>query len=106
MRGDVYRYKGDKQAKGREQQGPRFAVVLQADELEALSTWLIAPTSVSARPGPIRPIVMINDQQTRVLVEKLTSIDPQLRLGEHVGRLSWAELAAVDRALRRALGLS
>lgn len=105
MRGDVHRYRGDRAAKGREQQGARFAVVVQSDALEVLSTWLIAPTSTGARPGPIRPTVSVSGQQTQVLVERLTAVDPQLRLGERVERLTPGELAAVDEALRLALGL-
>lgn len=82
----------------REQTGSRFAVVVQADELLALSTLLVAPTSLSAPPRSFRPTIEISGQKTRVLVEQTTAITPD-RLGDSVGRLSAAELRDVDAAL-------
>src|SRR5699024_7834659 len=43
VRGDVYRLRAPKNVRGHEQRGSRHAVVLQADVLCALSTWLVAP---------------------------------------------------------------
>lgn len=53
MKGEVYRLPA---RGGHEQQGRRFAVVLQPDRL-ALSTWIIAFTSTSARRTSFRPVV-------------------------------------------------
>jgi mRNA-degrading endonuclease toxin of MazEF toxin-antitoxin module len=39
---------------GHEQRENRYAVVVQPDLLP-LSTWLVAPTSTSARPASFRP---------------------------------------------------
>ena len=104
MRGDVYRLKAPKAAKGHEQEGRRFAVVVQSDDLP-LSTWIVAPTSASRAPGPIRPEVRVGKERTRVLTDHLVALDPQARLGEHVGRLTLEEMQAVDRALLLVLGL-
>lgn len=104
MRGDLYRLKAPREARGREQAGARFAVVVQSDDLP-LSTWLVAPTSTGRRAASFRPEIEIGGVRTRVLVEQLSVIDPEVRLGEFAGRLSSAELAEVDTALRAVLAL-
>lgn len=104
MRGDLYRLKAPKDARGHEQAGGRYAVVVQSDDLP-LSTWIIAPTSTGRRAASFRPEIDIAGLKTRVMVEQLTVIDPQRRLGEFVGRLTGSELAAIDTALVAVLGL-
>ena len=104
MRGDVYRLRAPRGARGHEQQGRRYAVVVQSDDFEALSTWLVAPTSTSARPAMFRPAVQVNGDETLVLAEQTSAIDPS-RLGERAGHLSFDELRAVDAALRLVLSL-
>jgi mRNA interferase MazF len=79
-------------------------VVVQADEFLHLSTTIVAPTSTSARPATFRPLVSVNGEDTRVLVEQTTVVDPQ-RLGRSAGRLEASELLAVDEALALILGL-
>lgn len=103
MRGDVYRLRAPRGARGHEQNGHRYAVVVQSDSLP-LSTWLVAPTSTSARPASFRPEIELNSVTTRVLVEQTTAVDPE-RLGDHMGRLSPDEMADVDEALLVVLGL-
>lgn len=103
MRGDVYRLRAPRGARGHEQQGNRFAVVVQSDLLP-LSTWLVAPTSTSARPASFRPEVELNGKTTRVLVEQTVAVAPE-RLGEAAGRLTTQEMADIDTALRIVLGL-
>jgi mRNA interferase MazF len=78
--------------------------VIQADELLGLSTVLVAPTSRSARPSTFRPSIELLGDQTRVLVEQTTFVNPQ-RLGSPAGRLEAAEPRALDGALRLVLGL-
>ncbi len=90
--------------RGSEQRGPRYAVVVQADELLALSTVLVSPTSSSAPPRSFRPTIELNGAPTRVLVEQTTAISPD-RLGESVGRLGASELRDLDAALALVLGL-
>lgn len=78
--------------------------MVQADELMALSTTLVAPTSTSARPATFRPAISLDETETRVLVEQTTVVDPE-RLGRSAGRLNAAELQAVDEALALVLSL-
>jgi mRNA interferase MazF len=103
VRGDVYQLRAPRDARGHEQRGNRYAVVVQSDLLP-LSTWLVAPTSTSARPASFRPEVEVGDEKTLVLVEQTAAADPE-RLGQLVGHLTAAELAAVDTSLRIVLAL-
>ncbi len=102
-RGDVYRVRLPAR-RGREQHGPRYAVLVQAEELLGLSTALVAPTSRSARPAVFRPEIEIGGEQTRVMVEQLRALDLK-RLDDFAGRLSASELSAVDDALAVVDGL-
>jgi mRNA interferase MazF len=104
VRGEIFRLRALGRTRGSEQRGRRFAVIVQADELLALSTVLVSPTSVSAPPRSFRPAVEIEGQQARVLVEQTTAITPD-RLGNSTGRLSAAELQDVDTALALVFGL-
>jgi mRNA interferase MazF len=104
VRGEVFRLPAPKAARGHEQRGARYAVVVQADELMALSTTLVAPTSTGARAATFRPTIEIGGTETRVLVEQTTVVDPQ-RLGRSAGRLEADELRAVDEALALVLAL-
>jgi mRNA interferase MazF len=104
VRGEVFRLPSLRAARGREQRGARYAVVVQADEFMALSTTLVAPTSTSASAATFRPTIELDRTETRVLVEQTTVVDPQ-RLGRSAGRLGADELRAVDDALALVLGL-
>ena len=105
MRGEVFRLQAPRDARGHEQSGRRFAVVVQSDLLP-LSTWLVAPTSASTsgRAATFRPEVEIDGQVTRVLAEQTAAVDPQ-RLGASAGHLSFEEMRRVDAALRLVLSL-
>jgi len=100
----VFRLRVPPGTRGSEQRGSRFAVVVQADELLALSTVLVSPTSSSAPPRSFRPTIVLEGSPTRVLVEQTTAVSPD-RLGDSVGRLSAAELRDLDAALAIVLGL-
>ena len=104
MRGDVHRVSLTG-ARGREQRGERFAVVVQSDDLW-VSTWLVAPTTTSdsAAPAVFRPEVELLGRPTRVLCEQTRAVDPD-RLGPAVTHLSVAEMADVDLGLRLVLDL-
>jgi mRNA interferase MazF len=104
IRGELFRLPAPRAARGREQRGARYAVVVQADELLGLSTVLVSPTSTRARPATFRPVIEIDGTLTRVLVEQTTVVDPQ-RLGTSAGRLDSTELRAVDEALALVFGL-
>jgi mRNA interferase MazF len=104
VRGEVFRLPSPRGARGHEQRGAHFAVVVQADEFLDLSTTLVAPTSASALDATFRPSIVLDGQPTRVLVEQTTVVDPQ-RLGSSAGRLEAGELRAVDEALALILSL-
>jgi mRNA interferase MazF len=78
-------------------------VIVQSDQLP-LSTWLVAPTSTSARQASFRPEVAIEGRKTRVLVEQTAAVNPA-RLGAPSGTLTFDELRQVDAALRLVLDL-
>jgi mRNA interferase MazF len=103
LRGDVHELRIPK-GRGHEQQGRRFGVVVQADELLPRSVVLVAPTSQSARPASFRPEIVVGKQRTRVLVEQVGAVDAG-RLGKRVGRVDHEEQWAIDDALTLVLGL-
>ena len=104
VRGEVFRLVQPRRARGHQQRGARYAVIVQADEFLDLRTTLVAPTSTSAMPASFRPVIELEGTETRVLVEQTTVVDPQ-RLGRSAGRLDPGELRAVDQALSLLLGL-
>ena len=104
VRGEVFRLPFPRGARGREQHGARYAVIVQADEFLALSTVLVSPTSTSAQPASFRPAITLDGTATRILVEQTTVVDPQ-RLGRLAGRLDTSELQAIDDALALVLDL-
>lgn len=103
MRGDIHRLRAPRGARGSEQQGSRYAVIVQSDDL-MLSTVLVAPTSRSAPPRIFRPTITVNDEQTQVLIEHTSAVAPE-RLGDFVGRVTYEELAALNDGLRLVLEL-
>ena len=103
MRGDVHRLRSPRGSRGHEPAGTRYAVVVQSDSLP-LSTWLVAPTSTSARLAPFRPEITIAGVRSLVLAEQTAAVDPS-RLGERAGHLTFEELRRVDAALRTVLEL-
>jgi mRNA interferase MazF len=102
-RGDIYRVRLPARG-GHEQHGPRYAVLVQADELLGLSTVLVAPTSRSVREASFRPEIDIAGQRTRVMVEQMRALDVH-RLDAFEGRLSGGEMREVDEALSLVLAL-
>src|SRR5438132_10392239 len=69
---------------GHEQQGRRYGVVIQANELLPRSVVLVAPASRSARAASFRPELDVEGETTRVLVEQVGAVDAT-RLGDLVG---------------------
>jgi len=101
VRGEVYRLPA--RGKGDEQQGRRYAVVLQPDWL-ALSTWLVAFTSTSARETGFRPTVEIGRSRTLVMCDQIATVDLNW-LAEPAGFLTLKEMQRVDEALCLVLDL-
>ena len=104
VRGEIFRLPAPRAARGHEQRGARYAVIVQADEFLGLSTVLVSPTSANARATSFRPTITLGGEETRVLVEQTTVVDPG-RLGRSAGRLDAGELRALDEALLLVLGL-
>ncbi len=103
LRGDVHEFRPPR-GTGHEQQGRRYTVIVQANELLPRSVVLVAPTSLSARPASFRPEIDLLGKTTRVLVEQVGAIDAS-RLGELVGRVSPEQQWGIDEALLTVLGL-
>jgi mRNA interferase MazF len=97
VRGEVFQLHAPRGSRGHEQSASRYAVVVQSDQLP-LSTWLVAPTSTSARAASFRPEVEIGGVDTRVLAEQSAAVDPG-RLGKSVEFLSFNEMRRVNAAL-------
>ena len=104
VRGDVYRLRAPRDAVGHEQQGRRYAVVVQSDDLN-LSTTVVAPTSISAHPYVFRPEVTVRGEPTRLMLDQLRAVDVEKAIGDRVGRLSPAEMVEVNRLLRAVLDI-
>lgn len=91
--------------RGHVQQGRRYAVIIQADDLLALSTVIICPTSLSAFPASFHPEITLLGQPTQVLCEMAGAVDARA-LGERVGHMAMEESRAVDDALQLVLDLT
>lgn len=103
-RGDVHELKPGRRARGHEQRGKRFGVVLQATAYAGLSTVVVVPTSRGAVASFLRPEIQVLRQTTRVLVSQIKAVD-RSRLGKRVGRLDPDEADAIDDVLRELLGI-
>lgn len=104
VRGDVQAIDLPKK-RGHVQRGPRYAVIVQADDLLALSTVVVCPTSCSAPPASFHPEVTIDGAPTQVLCEMVGAVDGRA-IGEHVAHLSLEELHAVEEGLQLVLDLT
>jgi mRNA interferase MazF len=103
LRGDVHEFRLP-HGTGHEQQGRRYGVIVQANELLPRSVVLVAPTSRSAKPASFRPEIELLGETTRVLVEQVGGVDAG-PLGELVGRVSPEQQWGIDDALMTVLGL-
>jgi mRNA interferase MazF len=90
--------------RGHVQSGRRFAVVVQADDLLALSTILVCPTSTSTPAASVHPEVVVDDEPTRVMCEMVGPVDVRA-LGGEMGHLTLDEMRSVDDALQLVLDL-
>lgn len=103
VRGDVHAIALPK-GRGHVQHGRRYAVVVQADDLLALSTVVICPTSQSAPPASFHPEISIGDEPTRALCEMVGAVDTRA-IGDQIAHLTLAEMHAVDEGLELVLEL-
>ncbi|MFI6393446.1 type II toxin-antitoxin system PemK/MazF family toxin [Nonomuraea sp. NPDC050540] len=103
FRGAIREVKPPAGARGHEQQGERYGVVIQSDRF-ATSTVTIALTSTRAGPAIYRPEIEFDGVKTRILTDQIYSVDPA-RLGAFKGGLESQEIADLDRAIMLKLGL-
>jgi mRNA interferase MazF len=104
VRGDVHQIQLPSK-RGHVQQGRRYAVIVQADDLLTLSTVVICPTSRSAFSASFHPEVTLRGQPTQVLCEMVGAVDARA-LGEQTCHLTHDELRAVEDALQLVLELA
>ena len=104
VRGDVHAIALPRR-RGHAQHGRRYAVVVQADDLLALSTVVVCPTSQSTPAASFHPGVTVDGESTRVMCEMVGVVDVRA-LGESVGHLTRDELVEVEEALRLVLDLT
>jgi mRNA interferase MazF len=90
--------------RGHVQHGRRYAVVVQADDLLALSTILVCPTSTSTPPASFHPEIVVGGESTRVLCEMVGPADARM-LGKQTGHLTLDEMRSIDDALELVLDL-
>jgi mRNA interferase MazF len=103
VRGDVHAITLPRK-RGHVQQARRYAVIVQADDLLALSTVVICPTSRSAFPASFHPEISLEGQATQVLCEMVGAVDARA-LGARVGHLTLDEQRSLDDALQLVLDL-
>ena len=104
VRGDVHEVTLRRRCGGRVQHARRFAVIVQADELLALSTVVACPTSTSTPAASFHPEVEVAGTGSRVMCEMVGAIHVEA-LGPHVGHLTLDEQRRVDDALELVLSL-
>jgi len=91
--------------RGHEQRGRRLGLALSPTSMP----WNVAtviPTSTTAQPAVFRPALQIDGQLTRLLVDQIRSVDTTYIHGDPVCHLDHDELAEVEHAAIRYLGLS
>ncbi|SFS69647.1 type II toxin-antitoxin system PemK/MazF family toxin [Saccharopolyspora flava] len=103
FKGAVCEIKAMPGARGHEQQGRRYALIIQSGRFST-STITVAMTSTSAGEAIYRPVIELNGSKTRILTDQIYSVSPD-RLGSFEGSLGSAELADLDRALLLRFGL-
>lgn len=89
---------------GRLQHGQRYALIVQADDLLALSTVVICPTSESTPPASFHPEVSIGAISTRVMCEMVGAVDARV-LGKQVAHLTLDEMQRIEDGLLLVLDL-
>lgn len=103
VRGDVHPI-SPLRRRGHTQHGRRFGVIVQADDLLALSTVIVCPTSQSTPAASFHPDVIVDGEPTKVMCEMVGAVDAGA-LGDRVDHLSHEEMRSVDDALALVLDL-
>ena len=104
IRSGVYKVDLGDAKRGHEQRGRRLGVVLTPSSMP----WTVAtiiPTSTNAQPAVFRPELEINGTLTRYLVDQIRTVDTGYIHGDPVHYIERDELAEIEHAVARYLGL-
>jgi mRNA interferase MazF len=104
IRGAVYRVDLGDAKRSHEQRGRRYGLVLSLSAMP-WSVVTIIPTSRSAQPAVFRPELDVAGAATRFLVDQIRTVDVRYVHGEPVHYLDRDELAEIEYAVTRYLGL-
>jgi mRNA interferase MazF len=104
IRGAVYRVDLGDAKRRHEQRGKRFGLVMSPSSMPWNGATVV-PTSTTAQLAIFRPVLEINGQDTRFLVDQIRSIDVDYIIGDPVHYLERDELAEIEHAVSRYLGL-
>ncbi|HMD92841.1 MAG TPA: type II toxin-antitoxin system PemK/MazF family toxin [Trebonia sp.] len=104
IRGAVYPVDLGDAKRGHEQRGRRLGLVMSIEQ-NAWPTVTIIPASTSAQASAFRPEAIIAGRPARILIDQIRTIDLSYVTGELVDYLSRHDMAQVDHALSRYLGL-
>lgn len=87
--------------RGREIRGSRYAIVVQHDDFEMLSTRLCVLTSTQARQGPFHVPISLLGERTLALSTQAITLDVETRLipDRLVGSIDGSALATIRQAL-------
>jgi mRNA interferase MazF len=90
---------------------PRPAVVVQADDFAEIPSLTVLPFSTDLRNVPDIRITIDPDatngllQRSQIMVDKIATVSLK-KVGQQIGHLSSADMAAVDRMIAVFLGLA
>jgi mRNA interferase MazF len=104
IRGGVYRVDLGDAKRGHEQRGRRYGLVLSPSSMP-WSVATIIPTSTSAQAAVFRPELEIGGVVTRFLVDQIRTVDVSFIHGDPVHYLDRDDLAEIEHAVTRYLGL-
>lgn len=104
IRGAVYRVDFGDAKRGHEQRGKRYGLVLSPSAMP-WNVVTVVPTSTSAQPAAFRPAIELGGNLTRFLADQIRSVDIGYVQGDPEFYLERDELAEVEHAVARYLGI-
>jgi mRNA interferase MazF len=104
IRGAVYKVDLGEAKRGHEQRGRRYGLVVSPSSM-AWSVVTIVPTSRGAEAAVFRPTLDLLGAPTRFLIDQIRSIDTRYVDGEPVAYLERDDIAEIEYAMSRYLGL-